>query len=772
MKSFSNAAQRYKSDFPFTGLDEITTGETTELTQSIEYLFPDSINTGNIVIDETEIQDYQGEDPIVVRRSLDTEGNPLYEVIYGAHVVEAERRKGTNTEAIPCWVLGNCPDELFYDLRIIGAQQRPRVKIANTIFSTREAFFSAKWSHRLSQKIYLQEINVAQALGLFVNDTNGELLGLREDETQELKFWVQEKIHRWGVSLERTRELLRIAEMAEPYVISLIREARGGRTTTLPFNKFGMIVSAYPYNGEKQIEMAHRVIEENPTMEMLEDIIRTDLNLGTSESIGYIARRAKKRKTSLKESETEPESYEEIVVERSVNIKGHTITITGLHIDEKHVATLVEKILHGGNPEKVQVRVVTTSQGDTYEVLTGAHTLVALGKLQKVRRNLDYPIEFVRCENEDFYLQRIIEAKNVTTVSFINILLAVSAALKNHEWQSTKIGKRIDEGKITVIQAFYLARSGSSGRSFDITPEESSEIRNWIYDMSKKIGISHTIIYSWLKTANRSKPVLPYMVGTIKNTHGATSELSASMLTVIVGSISDLHVQEELAKFAKANEISLRGMTILAKKVARAIKQGEEYSIEQIYIENKAIQRHKAINIVISENRAKGTEPPNETANVRCAIGIKVPERKEGVEMTYEEKLEGARTELKDIISGLSNAKTAEEEEHEKRLVAYRSKYEFPEIRLDGNISRLSIRNQELGSYIQDNSILLSKIELELMWYLIISSQILTFQQLEAIVPGMYSAEYSIESVKRRLVRKNSRLAERIIIVGNTCRWK
>src|SRR3989344_5987611 len=181
-----------------------------------EVLYPEAISTEGIVLDENLVEyimaSSKGED-IVVRTTVVDE-KPIYEIIWGAHTVEALKRIGIDrAEAI---IIDNCSNELLHDYRIISAQQTPNVKIPNIIFEVQNAFYSAKWSIELAQKMSTGQIAVEQVFNLVLNKSSGEDLGLQREETKELKSWVEGKTRLWGLSLSYTHRLLRIAGKSDP----------------------------------------------------------------------------------------------------------------------------------------------------------------------------------------------------------------------------------------------------------------------------------------------------------------------------------------------------------------------------------------------------------------------------------------------------------------------------------------------------------------------------------------------------------------------------
>lgn len=139
----------------------------------------------------------------------------------------------------------NCTWEDVVDLRILAATTHRSVRFSRLIEWVAEAWSFSQWADR---------IRVSQAFNLKVSPTmTGERLGLKSEEIEEIKEWVDRKSEQWHISHNSLYNHLTIANIAAPDLVREARERKGGhKLEALTPQHLGAIARLLPHRHDLQ----------------------------------------------------------------------------------------------------------------------------------------------------------------------------------------------------------------------------------------------------------------------------------------------------------------------------------------------------------------------------------------------------------------------------------------------------------------------------------------------------------------------------------------
>lgn len=157
--------------------------------------------------------------PILVRVLLNKEKNDIY-----YDIADGYHRRGS-FPLVPIYfpnanVLYNCPDEEFYEIRIIAANNIPCVKFSRMGKWLEESYSQSFWAKK--------GINFSQLLSLTATNTSGKRLGLTDEETKEAKEYCIKKAELWRVSVSTFAIHVDTIENSDPNLVKQVRELSGG----------------------------------------------------------------------------------------------------------------------------------------------------------------------------------------------------------------------------------------------------------------------------------------------------------------------------------------------------------------------------------------------------------------------------------------------------------------------------------------------------------------------------------------------------------------
>lgn len=152
------------------------------------------------------------------------------QLIDGFHRLAAMTELGWHDCAV---ALVDCGEEQFVDDRIISASMHKGVAFARVTLWAQEQFLRTKWARKL---------RASEAFG--IGGRRGQQVSIGAFERHHAKGtaaedlfaiaeWVRGKAATWGLSPEQVASMLRLAEIASPSLVPLVRERTGVREPVL-----------------------------------------------------------------------------------------------------------------------------------------------------------------------------------------------------------------------------------------------------------------------------------------------------------------------------------------------------------------------------------------------------------------------------------------------------------------------------------------------------------------------------------------------------------
>lgn len=168
---------------------------------------------------------------------------PKFPIIDGFHRVAALSQ--LERPDVFATVRPDCTWEDVVDLRILAATTHRSVRFSRLIEWVEEAWDFSQWADK---------IRVSQAFNLKVSpNMTGERIGLKPDEVDEIKDWVDRKCEQWHVSHNSLYQHLAVANIAAPDLVKEARERKGGhKLEAVTPQHLGAIARLLPHRHEEQ----------------------------------------------------------------------------------------------------------------------------------------------------------------------------------------------------------------------------------------------------------------------------------------------------------------------------------------------------------------------------------------------------------------------------------------------------------------------------------------------------------------------------------------
>jgi hypothetical protein len=150
------------------------------------------------------------------------QGEPSLKIIDGFHRFTSLQEQ--QHKEIFSVVLETDWDEL-YDKRISTAKDHRHVRFSRVVQWMREV-----WGYSELAKVMTLE----QAALLYRFDTNGEKLGIPDEDVSSAKTWVAQKEKNWGMSVMTIHSYLKVAEHVDPELVHSTREKTDSNSMKAP----------------------------------------------------------------------------------------------------------------------------------------------------------------------------------------------------------------------------------------------------------------------------------------------------------------------------------------------------------------------------------------------------------------------------------------------------------------------------------------------------------------------------------------------------------
>lgn len=225
--------------------------------------------------------------PITVRAREIRPGLIAHDVIDGFHRSAALSALGKD-EAIAVVMYG-CPDEEFFDLRVLAANSVRSVQFARVAKWMQSSFAQTEWAKK--------GLSLSQVFSLVISDTTGQKLHLSPEESARAKAWVIEKSEKWHKSVPTIWSEMRAIEVADPELVSQVRIKGGGHKGkgVLSPARFMAVVTKLPHEYELQQRVIQIVLDAN--------LIKTE-----AEALAKAVARVKNQPLELKNIFEDPNS--------------------------------------------------------------------------------------------------------------------------------------------------------------------------------------------------------------------------------------------------------------------------------------------------------------------------------------------------------------------------------------------------------------------------------------------------------------------------------
>lgn len=197
--------------------------------------------------------------------------------LFGPGYVERIAQMFGERVGVRCNVMYGCNDEEMYGLRVVAASSVKSVKFSRMTKWITRAFECTAWkSAKVATMIDSGELRASQVFGLLNNQSSGVGLHLQSHEANELKKWAQGKVDKWGVSVGKLAQDLRLVEMSAPDVVEQVRVGGGGHEGAGILNpkRFEVIVTNLPGKHDLQRKLVDFVIQYNLVSDDLAIIVK------------------------------------------------------------------------------------------------------------------------------------------------------------------------------------------------------------------------------------------------------------------------------------------------------------------------------------------------------------------------------------------------------------------------------------------------------------------------------------------------------------------
>lgn len=174
-----------------------------------------------------------------------SENDVVYDVMDGYHRVRGLSLVSDDPNPrIKSEVYYNCSDAELYDQRILAANSVKAVQFARLGYWMRGAWDQTPWKNKIS---------VAQAFSLAATNSSGKILGLTQEESEEIKEWANLKADKWLIPTVTVAHNLKIIEISDQLLVSRVRAGSFGKgQLAITPTQLETIATAFPGEGETQ----------------------------------------------------------------------------------------------------------------------------------------------------------------------------------------------------------------------------------------------------------------------------------------------------------------------------------------------------------------------------------------------------------------------------------------------------------------------------------------------------------------------------------------
>lgn len=246
------------------------------------------------------------------------------------------------------------------------------------------------------------------------------------------------------------------------------------------------------------------------------------------------------------------------------------------HVNELAESIKKEALIAGeGTGQLSPILIAEVPDQDKFMIIDGFHRDAAL---QTAGRQTIFSTIRRGTTLEEVLDLRILTATTHTSVSFARVTEWINDAWSRSEW--------VD--KITVVQAFALTKTDSSGRNLGLTADDVRGINEWVNDKCEKWRMSPATVHINLTTAELADPELVKEARRRVGGHELT-DITPQHLGVIAKAFPRQYAMQRLASsIAKANNMNIptaRAMTVILQQAStfeEAVELAEQTQWEKV----------------------------------------------------------------------------------------------------------------------------------------------------------------------------------------------